>query len=72
MKTILKKPAKFKITCPKCGCQFIYDKEDIVAQALVEMVECPSCYKLLWHSDGSFYYEDSAEVKNEQFKDFNR
>ena len=65
MKTILKKPARFEITCPKCGCQFIYDKEDIVG-TLTEMIECSSCYKLLWHSDSSFYYEDSAEVKNDK------
>ena len=48
-------PAKWIGNCPSCGCQFEYDRSDLVySDTFKQMplyVECPECHQPLRHSD---------------------
>ena len=58
---IIKKPKeRFEMSCPKCGCVFAYEFED-VDEDIDIMVDCPICGKLIGHIAWS---RDIEEVKH--------
>lgn len=59
MKTIIKEGKKeFTATCPRCGCEFKYELEDISFWS----VQCPYCDYFISHKDQS--EQDTAKRHN--------
>lgn len=48
IKIIKQGTKEFRITCPFCGCEFTYEKEDIHDSKLI----CPCCSTNLTHKNG--------------------
>lgn len=59
MKKIIK-PAitTFYAKCPGCGCEFTYEKSDILGHSDDPYVSCPSCNKLIDHKPTEYVPEE--------------
>lgn len=42
---------KFEATCPRCGCEFSYELEDII----VDRLSCPCCGETIYHKKRNNY-----------------
>lgn len=46
---------KFRAICPKCGCEFEYELEDI---SVLWSVTCPECHNSMLHPDQVAYIQE--------------
>ena len=60
---IIREPKeRFETYCPRCGCVFAYELEDVDDD--IDMVECPACGKFVEHVAWSRY-----EIMNTGFSE---
>ena len=56
IKIIKQGTKEFNITCPYCGCEFIYGLDDLKRGAVYSTIKCPCCGDEIVHSNAGKEY----------------